>query len=106
MTRGTFIDTGDEIVEVPWGNIEGRKQKPDGSWIFQLVGGPYHDNQVRVYPPCDRIVFPAETNPVVYEINPPLRKNGKWCYIYNADGDTSPMATTKIIRKKESIFDK
>ena len=105
MTRGTFVDVGDEIVEVPWAEIEGRKQKADGSWIFALVGGPYHDSQVRVYPPCDRIVFPAETGPVVYEINPPIRKRGKWCYIYNAAGDTSPMPTTKIIRKKESIFD-
>jgi hypothetical protein len=98
MTRGTFVDTGDELVEVPWAEIEGKKKMADGSWRFALVGGPLHGKEVRVYPPCDRIVFPMET-PAVYEIQPPTKSGGKWAYVHNPLGDTSPMETTKIIRK-------
>lgn len=102
MTRGTFIDDGEELVEVPWGNIEGIKQMADGSWRFKLIGGPYHDFVVRVYPPCDRIVFPLEP-PAVYEIHPPVTSRAKWAYVHNPVGDPGPMPTTRIIRKSEKI---
>lgn len=104
--RATFIEAGDEIIEVPWANIEGIKQMADGSWRFKLIGGPYHDMVMRVYPPCDRIVFPPRnTNEgagVVYEIHPPIKTRGKWVYAHNPVGDTSPPPTTRIMRKKEN----
>lgn len=81
--RHTFIDTGADIVEVPWANVEGQKKMADGSWRFRLVGGPYHGMVIRVYPPCDRIEFPKETGTLTYEIHPPLARNEKWVYVYN-----------------------
>lgn len=107
--RATFIDTDDELIEVPWADIEGIKEMSDGSWRFKLVGGIYHDYTVRVFPPCDRIVFPARNDteqPQVYEIHPPVRKRGKWVYIHNPEGDTSPMAVTKLIRKETHLGSK
>jgi hypothetical protein len=106
--RATFVDTGNDIVEVPWADIEGIKQMADGSWRFKLVGGPYHDLVVRVYPPCDRIVFPPRnTNEglgVVYEICPPQNKRNKWVYIHNPIGDTAPPPVTRLmIRKVEKL---
>lgn len=101
--RTTFVDTGDELIEVPWGQIEGEKENTDGSWHFKLVGGPYHDMKVRVYPPCDRIVFPLET-PAVYEIHPPMKKAGEWCYLHNPTGDAGPMKETRMIRKIDNGF--
>lgn len=105
--RGTFVDTGDELVEVPWADVEGIKQMADGSWRFKLIGGPYHDTTMRIYPPCDRIVFPPrnanEGDGVVYEIRPPIKARGKWCYVHNPIGDTSPMETTKLMRKVEKL---
>lgn len=101
----TFIEAGDEIIEVPWADIVGDQKMADGSWRFKLVGGPYHDTKVRIYPPCDRIVFPGNP-PQVYEISPPVRKGGtKWVYVHNINGDTSPMPVTKIMRQGERILD-
>jgi hypothetical protein len=101
--RGTFVDDGDDLVEIPWANVEGTKQMADGSWRFKLLGGIYHDNIVRVYPPCDRIVFPPRNNmnepPQVYEISPPTRRGGKWTYNHNPVGDSTSPPTTRIIRK-------
>lgn len=84
--RTTFVDTGDEIVEVPWADIEGKKQNRDGSWNFTLVGGPFNGITVRVYPPNDKTVFPTDP-PAVYELHPPIRKNGKWVMVHNPLGD-------------------
>ena len=103
MTRGTFIDVGDELVEVPWADIQGDKERNDGSWNFTLVGGLHHDMTIRVYPPCDRIVFPGET-PSVYEISPPIKQQNVWCYVHNPLGDAGPMKTTRMIRKVENGF--
>ncbi len=99
--KATYIDLGDGIVEVPWANVEGKQKMADGSWRFKLVGGQYHDMTVRVFPPCDRIVFDTNNGPLVYEITPPVRKGGKWVYIHNPEGDTSPMETVKIMRTEE-----
>lgn len=99
--KATYIDLGDGIVEVPWANVEGKQKMADGSWRFKMVGGPYHDMTVRVFPPCDRIVFPRNSGPVVYEINPPIRQGGKWVYIHNPEGDTGPMEQTKMMRVEE-----
>lgn len=102
--RATFVEANDEIVEVPWTQIEGEKQNKDGSWMFRLVGGPLHDITIRVYPPCDRIVFPprntTEGEGVVYEINPPLNRKNQWVYVHNPTGDTGPMPIVKTIARK------
>lgn len=103
----TYIENGDEIIEVPWADIVGDQKMADGSWRFKLVGGPMHDTKVRIYPPCDRIVFPSIFHgPQVYEISPPVRKGStKWVYIHNPEGDTSPMEVVKMMKPGERILD-
>ena len=101
MTRGTFVDTGDELVEVPWAEIEGKQKMSDGSWRFTLNGGPYHGYVIRVYPPCDTIVFPTEP-PLVYKIHPPLRKGGKWVYIHDMLAETPK--NSKPVTRKDNPF--
>lgn len=52
--------------------------KSDKSARFKLIGGKYHDQMVRLYPPWHRLVFPdGET----YVIHPPLDKRSKK-YVY------------------------
>jgi len=83
-----YEDAAGTIVYVPVSEIVGEKKMKDGSTRFKLIGGPYHDNILRVYPPYDSIKFP---NGLVYDLHPPfnLKKSKKWAYVYNAQESAS-----------------
>lgn len=92
---GSYVDDGNDIVYVPQAEVEGSKKNVDGSSMFKLVGGPYHDCTLRVYPPYDEIRFDGNKGfrgqgqgPIVYRIHPPLRSNGKWVYVHDANPDS------------------
>ena len=97
----TFIENGDEVIEVNWHQIKGVKQMADGSWRFKTIGGPCHDWTIRVYPPCDRIVFNDKD---VYVLRPPVRKGGNWAYVHDENGDASPMETVRVLAEAETLL--
>jgi hypothetical protein len=65
-------------------DVVGIKTLKDGSTRFKLMGGPYHNMVMRVYPPYDTIVYP---DGLTYELHPPfnLNKSDKWVYVYNME---------------------
>ena len=64
--------------------VQGVKKMAVGSVRFKLVGGPYHDSVVRLWPPWDYLKFPSHTDGR-YELHPPLKQKGKWVYVWNPD---------------------
>lgn len=78
-----YEDETGTIVYVPVSEIAGEKTMSDGSTRFKFIGGPYHDNIFRIYPPYDTVRFPSG---YVYDLHPPLnlKKSKKWAYVYNA----------------------
>lgn len=46
---------------------------------FRLVGGPHHDQKVRMYAPWDELKF-GDGN--VYEIHGPLDRTDEWVYVW------------------------
>lgn len=79
-----YEDRDGEIVEVPLGEVLGEKKNVDGSLRFKLLGGPYHDMQIRSYYPHDEVVFPSGD---VYELTPPfnLKRSKKWKFVHNME---------------------
>ena len=79
---GHYEARDDDIIYVPFDDVQGEKKNVDGSMRFKLLGGKYHDMVLRVYPPYDTMWFPdGET----YELTPPvnMKKSKKWKYVFN-----------------------
>lgn len=61
-------------------SIPTKQHKGSNAAHFKLVGGPYHDNTVRLYAPWDDLVFPDGTT---YQLHPPVSKRtDRWVYIH------------------------
>lgn len=54
--------------------------KKDDSARFTLVGGPYHGNTVRLYPPWEILRY--KDPEVFYELHPPIDRGDNWVYIH------------------------
>ena len=79
---GHYVDRGDDIVYVPFDDVQGEKKNVDGSLTFKLLGGPYHGMEIRMYAPYDVMWFPCGST---YELTPPLnvKKSKKWKLVNN-----------------------
>ena len=62
--------------------VSGKKVPKDNSAYFRLLGGPYHDQTIRMYAPFDEFVLMDESR---YQLHGPLT-GGEWVYTYNPDG--------------------
>lgn len=62
--------------EVP----KGQRTADFGGARFRLVGGPFHDQMVRMYAPWEELVFGDGSR---YTMGPPIRKNGHFVYVYD-----------------------
>lgn len=79
---GHYVDKDGEFMYIPFDNVEGEKKHKDGSILFKLLGGKYHDKSIRMYAPYDVMYFPDGTT---YELTPPLnmKKSKKWKLVHN-----------------------
>lgn len=58
----------------------GQRTADFGGARFKLIGGPYHDQKVRMYAPWEDLVFEDGTR---YVLSPPARKGGHWVYVHD-----------------------
>lgn len=80
---GHYEDRDGEFMYIPFDDIQGEtKKKADGSIQFKMLGGPYHDQKIRVFAPYDEVRFPCGAT---YELHPPLnmKKSNKWKFVFN-----------------------
>lgn len=70
------------LIQQAWEQVKANKPRklPDGSAKFKLVGGPYHNMEIRAHPPYEEIRFP---NGETYELHPPISpRSKKYVYVH------------------------
>lgn len=76
-----IVEADGQIITVPDDAIKGKTKNTDGSWDFQLVGGPCHGYTCRVYTLGEDITF--DTAPTsTYVMTPPIKRGTPWVYVH------------------------